>query len=150
MHKAVCVAIIMGTMNGCTSGTSRADGEPSPTPPRAVKPVVPPTKIEGRDAAPAPAVTGEVPQDRIIQAQADLGKRLGVAVAAIKVVSAEAVDWPNGGLGCAEPGRMYTMAIVPGYRVELEAAGRTYSYHGSRTGALQLCERPPGAAIDTN
>jgi hypothetical protein len=37
------------------------------------------------------------------------------------VVQAEAVTWPDGALGCPEPGIVYTQALVPGYWVVVEA-----------------------------
>ena len=42
----------------------------------------------------------------------------------LKVLSAEAVTWSDGSLGCPEPGMMYTQALVPGYRVQIRG-GRT-------------------------
>jgi hypothetical protein len=57
-------------------------------------------------------------------------------------VRAESIEWPNGALGCAEPGKMYTQMIVPGYVVELQHEGKTYSYHASKSGQFALCDRP--------
>jgi hypothetical protein len=36
---------------------------------------------------------------------------------------------------------MYTQMIVPGYVVEFEHEGKTYSYHASKTGYFALCDR---------
>lgn len=97
-------------------------------------------------AAPAPsasAAAGDVPQDVIDQMKSDLVQQAGAdAAATARVVVAERVMWPNGALGCPQPGRMYTQALVPGYRVEFEAGGRTYAYHASQKGGFVLCKRP--------
>ena len=56
---------------------------------------------------------------------ADAENRTPTARADIKVLSAEAVTWPDGSLGCPQPGMMYTQALVPGFRIVLQAADRT-------------------------
>ncbi len=76
------------------------------------------------------------------QAKADLIKRLGVDAAQVSVVSSEEVTWPDGSLGCPEPGMRYTQALVPGNRTVLEAGGKQYSYHSGGHRAPFLCEQP--------
>ncbi|TDW83866.1 hypothetical protein EV137_6669 [Kribbella pratensis] len=76
------------------------------------------------------------------QAKADLTKRLGVDAAQVSVVSSEDVTWPDGSLGCPEPGMRYTQALVPGNRTVLEAGGKQYSYHSGGHRAPFLCEHP--------
>jgi hypothetical protein len=62
----------------------------------------------------------------------------------VVVLTAEAVTFPNGGLGCPEPGMMYTDVLTPGYRVVVEAGGREYDYRaGARGGEIRWCENPP-------
>ena len=70
----------------------------------------------------------------------ELATEQGVSAGDIKVISAQSVNWPNGALGCPKPGVMYTQAIVPGYRVQLEAGGRRFTYHASTRGAVKRCE----------
>jgi hypothetical protein len=76
------------------------------------------------------------------QAKADLAKRLGVEAAQVTVVSSNEVTWPDGSLGCPEPGMNYTQALVPGARIILEAAGKQYHYHSGGTRPPFLCENP--------
>ena len=52
---------------------------------------------------------------------------------------AEAVVWPDGSLGCAEPGAHYTQALVEGYWVVIVAAGRKYDFGMARGGSFHLC-----------
>lgn len=69
-------------------------------------------------------------------ARADLAKRLKVGVDEITVEKAETVTWPDGSLGLPRPGMMYTMALVPGARLELKCPQGTYFYHvGGATAA---------------
>lgn len=56
-----------------------------------------------------------------------------------KVVSIEAVEWPDASLGCPEEGKMYAQVVTPGHRVVLEAAGETFDLRTSRAGAARLC-----------
>jgi hypothetical protein len=91
-------------------------------------------------AANAPQATeGTVPPATLDKLRADLASQQSVAAGEVKVIRAEAVNWPDGSLGCPQPGMMYTQAIVPGYRVELEASGKRYTYHASEKGYFKLC-----------
>ncbi len=85
-----------------------------------------------------PASPGSV----VDQATADLSKRLGVDAAAVTVVSSDEVTWPDGSLGCPEPGMRYTQALVPGNRTILEVDGKQYHYHSGGHRAPFLCEHP--------
>ncbi|MFF0342621.1 hypothetical protein [Kribbella sp. NPDC004875] len=80
------------------------------------------------------------------QAKADLAQRLGVDAAQVRLVSSEEVTWPDGSLGCPEPGMRYTQALVPGNRTVLEVDGKQYSYHSGGSRAPFLCEHPQGPA----
>jgi hypothetical protein len=84
--------------------------------------------------------------ETVAAARDDAARRGGLDASAIELVSAESVTWRDGSLGCAEPGRLYTQALVPGYRVRVRAGGEVLDYHASRRGALVLC--PPGRASD--
>jgi len=54
----------------------------------------------------------------------------------ITVVSAEAVEWPDGCLGVQKLGVMCTQAIVPGYKIILEANGEQYEFHTDEDGSV--------------
>ena len=70
----------------------------------------------------------------------DAARRSGVAAERLHVASAQAVTWPDGGLGCPQPGRMYTQALVPGWRVVIVVPGATpLHYHGSQRGGWVWC-----------
>lgn len=71
-------------------------------------------------------------------AVADLASRLGIPESAITVRTVESVEWPDASLGCPRPGMMYAQVITPGYRIVLEADGKRYEYHTSRTHVM-LC-----------
>lgn len=103
---------------------------------------------EGKQSSPQrapdtrPPVTqgsGEVPPQILAIFQDDLARRALVKHAAISVVSATQQQWPDGSMGCREPGQMYTQMIVPGYRVVLKAAGNRYAYHSDRRGNFIVC-----------
>jgi hypothetical protein len=68
--------------------------------------------------------------------RADGGAGLAIAI--------EAVTWRDGALGCPQPDRLYTQALVPGWRVQVADDARRISYHASRSGFWLLC--PAGRA----
>lgn len=98
---------------------------------------------------PETPVTSEAPTELVEEMTADLAQRLDVAVEQITVLRAEEVIWPDGALGCPQPGEVYTQAQVPGYRVTLVVDDQEYNYHANRSGYFVLCEqtapdiRPP-------
>jgi len=112
------------------------------------EPATPPGERVPPTEAPAQPVTGEVPEALLSAMMNDLAGRLSVEEAAIQVVEAAALVWPDGSLGCPRPGQNYTMALVNGYRVVLASGDNHYPYHAAETGYFLLCEntmplRPP-------
>ncbi len=77
---------------------------------------------------------------------ADASKRTGLDVARLDVMESIAVTWPDGSLGCPQPGMSYTMALVPGYRIRIQAGQQMLDYHASARGYWLLC--PAGRAMD--
>jgi hypothetical protein len=68
----------------------------------------------------------------------DLSARLKLDPSAIRVTSVEPTEW-GGALGCPAPERVYTLALMPGYRLTLEAEGQQYVYHTDRSDRFVLC-----------
>lgn len=52
----------------------------------------------------------------------------------IDVIEYEDYNWPTSCLGLAEPGEMCLQVITPGWRIELQAGGQTYTYHTDKSG----------------
>ena len=77
----------------------------------------------------------------------DAAHRSGLPRESIKVLAATRVTWPDGSLGCPEPGMLYTQALVPGYRIVVQAGERQYEYHAGTRGQPTYCPperiRPP-------
>jgi hypothetical protein len=65
---------------------------------------------------------------------AHLAESLGISPDDITVVSTEEVEWPDGCLGIQTEGLMCTQAIVPGFRIILEANGREVEYRTNEDG----------------
>ena len=75
------------------------------------------------------------------QAVADLATRLNIDASSIVTVSAQAMSWPDGSLGCPQPGMLYTQAIVDGAQIQLSVDSTSYSYHSGASGAPFLCQK---------
>ena len=67
-----------------------------------------------------------------------LSERLSLAADQIKLISTEAVTWPNGCLGIVKLGIMCTQAEVPGFKVILEAGGQRYEFRTNQDGSVVL------------
>jgi hypothetical protein len=134
---------------GSSAGPSgSADTSPSAAPSASVRPGASfvPRPTVGPTVAP---VTGEVPETVLTAIRADLTTQTGVDASDAVIVKAEAVDWPDGSMGCPQPGIMYIQQVIPGYQVVLSLDGKTYDYRvAASTGEFRLCEglKPPSAS----
>jgi hypothetical protein len=137
-HRFVCAALAAAVL---AAGCAMAGDQDNPSGPIKAKPPRLPAEAPSSAPPQGKLVTAEVPPDLIEKMRADLAQRAGIAATAAKVVRAESIDWPNGAMGCPQPGRMYTQMIVPGYVVEFEHEGKTYSYHASKTGYFGICDQ---------
>lgn len=72
-------------------------------------------------------------------AKDDVAHRTGLDQGGIRLGSAESVTWQDGSLGCPQPDMMYPQMIIPGFRVRMEAYGRSWVYHAAKSGAPRLC-----------
>ncbi len=91
---------------------------------------------------PAPGRPGDVPPQLAVMIEAirlHLSGQSDHAVDEINFVSAEAVTWPNGALGCPAEGLSYIEVLVEGSRITLEAGGETYTYHTDGGRNFVLC-----------
>ena len=116
-----------GATGSSVTPTDRPDTTPAQTP--AMTTPVSTTAPEGGTALP-PDTYPPMVQTAID----DLRTRLGDATAEITVISIDEVEWPDGSLGCPQPGMSYTQALVDGTKIVLSHAGIRYDYHqgGSR------------------
>lgn len=96
--------------------------------------------------APGDGVIGEVPSELLAAILADAAGRSGLPEADMTVVQAEAVVWPDGSLGCPQPGMMYTQALVNGYQVQILAGDQLLDYRATQRGSFLLCESALRAA----
>lgn len=101
------------------------------------------TNVPARPTDPAPessaAVTGEVPEALMDTILAALEKLTGASRDTFEVLRAQETIWPDGALGCPQPGMIYTQAQERGYQVVLDHAGRHYDYRTRGQDYLMLC-----------
>lgn len=141
-QKAALAAILFVlVVAGCSSvsqGTPPVDNELSPQPEDTTVPDQPtsqPVDPPGDESAPSASTPV------VERAVADLAERLGIAAADIEVVSVEQFTWQDGSLGCPQPGRDYTQALVNGSRIVLRADRSLYDYHSGGGRDPFLCEQ---------
>jgi hypothetical protein len=83
---------------------------------------------------------GGAPANYIEAVVTDAAERAGVPGDEVEVVEARSVEWPDGSLGCPEPGMMYTQVITPGYQIIVAVGDETFDYRLGRRGNFRLCE----------
>jgi hypothetical protein len=136
---AVTLATLV-TLAGCSAPGGDARSEAA-SPARSARPLA---TVAPSETVP---VTGEVPADLLGGILADAIDRTGVPESEIEIARAEEMTWPDGALGCPEPGQVYTQALVDGFQVVVEAAGERLDYRATANGSFRLCEgggRPAG------
>jgi hypothetical protein len=144
----ITLSLLVLAAAGCTVATTESETiEPEMTPEN--ENTMPPSAVPPTDVPQigAPGLSsGEVPQGLFDSVVADMLSRSGGDRSAVQVLKSEAVEWPDGSLGCPQPGMMYTQAIVSGYHVILALGDETYDYRLSDRGSFVLCQNPvPGA-----
>ena len=147
---AVAAIVLSFALGACASQTPTT---PQSTPPSTPGGTVTETsRPPFQTTTPGPIVSGtpsgipsgtpiaEVPSARWDAIVADLAAR-GVA-GEPTLVSAEAVTFTDGSLGCPVPGQSYTQALVGGMRVVVSADGASYDYRFGRGDSPRLCTTP--------
>lgn len=141
------IALFIASIVSCgPAPASPSDKTAVPSPLATVAPITPPESAPGKDKnqmSATPNPTSPPPEmAQVTQAKQDLAKRLSVSPDQIELVNFTPVTWPDGSLGCPEPGMMYTQMLVEGYRIQLRSGGRVYEYHGGGTRVPFLCAKP--------
>lgn len=76
----------------------------------------------------------------VTQAINDLADRLATDPEKILLVEVAAITWPDGSLGCPQPGMLYTQVQVDGFRIRFQVGEQIYEYHGGGGRAPFLCQ----------
>jgi hypothetical protein len=129
--RRLLVAVLLGLLLGCGTGPGDQAEE---------APVESPSDSPSESPSESPSST---PSDGAADAAvADLAAHLGIEPEAVQVVAVEEVTWRDGSLGCAEPGMVYTQALVDGARITLRAEGVEHEYHQGASGTPIRCADP--------
>lgn len=125
---------LVNTETPMPANTPPADeNQPTPPTPLRLPALVPPTPLP---------ITGEANPlvlDRII---ADAMQRTGAGREAVVILRDEAVTWPDGSLGCPQPGMAYPQVLIDGLWVVLRIGDTEYDYRADDRGRFILCEKP--------
>jgi hypothetical protein len=124
---AVLLAILLAAVTACGTEEPPAGGQDDPG---------------VADDSPDADLDDGIPDIPVEQAVVEAGGDAGVDPDEIEVLVAEEVTWPDGAIGCPEPGGMYTQALVEGYRIVLDVAGEEVHYHGARGEPPFRCDDP--------
>ena len=77
-----------------------------------------------KDRGPAPEDTPHI-KDRAVEETIEFVSYFDrIPPDEIKIVSSESAEWPDGCLGLPMDGELCTQALVPGYKITLEADGK--------------------------
>jgi hypothetical protein len=143
-------------MTGC--GSSQTDVEESPD-----LPLSSPSREPLSTLIPAQPTQGDKPQmnpllptpsapglEGLIEtAKEDLAQRLSVQTSDIILVEANEVIWPDGSLGCPQPGMMYAQVLTSGYLIKLKYDIRDFEYHAGEDRSLTYCKNPTPPTLGT-
>ena len=159
----VAVAAALMVADRKDPASPAAPEEPVPQPTAAggkVRPMISPTSATAVGAFPSSAATVSAadlpdPASRVLPpvatAIADFAGQAQVDPAAVILRQFERVTWPDGSLGCPQPGMMYTQALIDGYWLELAAGDHRAEYHTDLDGRAVSCRSgpPTGSGMDS-
>ena len=109
--------------------------------PRSLQTAAPTPRPPDLPVTTPPPVTN-VPPSILETVMAEAARLSDIPVDQVTVERAEPAVWPNGALGCPQPGEMYTQALVDGYWIILRAGTESYDFRVASTGSFRLCSLP--------
>jgi hypothetical protein len=151
---------VLAVLAGCAPTPNEVSMTPLPeqTPPRPTLTPLPEPTTRPAPTLPSDLPLGPVPdavaaRPDVQAAVAAEAERTGVPVADVGLAGYADVTWPDGSIGCPQPGMLYTQALVPGHQLILRVGGQLASYHAARGSAFVFCATPsppvPGDADPT-
>ncbi len=78
-------------------------------------------------------------EELVSLAKSDLAEQLGVPEYDIALESVVVVVWPDGSLGCPQPGLEYVQVLTPGYQILLSYQGVESEYHSDGNSTVVKC-----------
>ncbi|MEO8437897.1 MAG: hypothetical protein ABI562_05520 [Chloroflexota bacterium] len=134
LDMRIALVAALWTLAGCTSSTGGGSLRPSSSQP---------SEVSG-SGVPDSSGAIDLPGSVLDPVIAEVSRLSGVPADQVTVLSAEAVTFPDGSLGCPLPGMLYTQVMTDGYKVVAEVAGTTYDFRGTGAGQFRRCEKPAG------
>jgi hypothetical protein len=83
-----------------------------------------------------------VPQGILDAIEEEASRLASVPVEQLTLVRADQITWPDGSLGCPQPGEMYTQSLVAGYWIVFRANNETFDFRVATNGSFHRCELP--------
>jgi hypothetical protein len=145
LWRITAAGVLSLALLGCAQVPPEPSGEPSTEESAPTFTVDPMNPVEGEtpmDATPSPEPFDAAYQPLVDFVTQDLATRLGITTADVEVLDAQAVVWPDGGLGCPTPGMAYIQVQVEGALVRLRVNQQVYEYHSGGRRQPFLCEQP--------
>ena len=139
-------ALALALLTACGAG----DEEARPTtPPTTAASAPAPVETEPEESEGDTGSSAELPADlrgrpEVARAIADAASRQDVPEARVVVAAWTPVTWNDGSLGCPQPGRSYTQALVDGWLLLLRVDTALLAYHAGPDGDFGFCAEPDG------
>lgn len=94
----------------------------------------------GENPQPGSAVHDLPVEPAATLARKDLASRLSVGEKSIVIIQITEATWNDGCLGLGGPAESCLQALVPGFKIEMLAKGKTYFYRTDKTGSMVRVE----------
>lgn len=86
-----------------------------------------------------PSADGGVELSDLVRVlRTDAGRTWHLPAAELDATARE-VTWPDGALGCPQPGHSYTQSLIPGWHVVVRSGDKHLVVHASRRGHWLMC-----------
>jgi hypothetical protein len=137
-YAVVLIGLVL-TASACAVG----NGEPSGSGDSVEEPASASTLVAVEPTQPiSTANATQLPLDSVDAVRDHLATSESVAHSEVELQLQQEVTWPNGAIGCPEPGMSYTQALVDGSRLVFTVRGTEYEFHSAQGGHYFYCENP--------
>ena len=92
------------------------------------------TTNSGENAQPGSGVHDLPIEPAAVEARKDLATKLKIDVKSIVIMQITEMTWSDGCLGLGQANESCLMALVPGFKIEMQAKGKSYFYRTDLTG----------------
>ena len=98
------------------------------------------SRVDIPQAELATGIDPDVSEELLDSIRVDAANRGKSVPSAVRIITAKHADWPDGAMGCPEPGQEYTHAPTSGYHIIASVGVQKFDYRATKGGRFRFCD----------